>query len=185
MQEVLDRGVEIDRCHEGHGIYFDRGEVERFVGADPGLDSRLLAAANRQATRSDVACCGCARPMLVFQSALVAAHLCQYCGGTWIDGQSLPQVSSLLAAPRAAGAALEPRPQVGGGRNHVGALGFTGSEAGLGADIAVELAAEGGWAAGEWLLDGGAGDALEVVADAGGSLLELVGEIIGGILEGL
>ena len=86
MQEVLDRGVEIDRCHEGHGIYFDRGEVERFVGADPGLDSRLLAAANRQATRSDVACCGCARPMLVFQSALVAAHLCQYCGGTWIDG---------------------------------------------------------------------------------------------------
>lgn len=184
MQETFDRGVEVDRCNAGHGVFFDRGEVERFVGADPGLDRKLLAAANRQATRSSHSCAGCQRSMVVFQSATVAAHLCQYCGGAFIEGQYLPQLGTLATLPRG-GPALEPRRPLGGGRIETGAMGVAAHDVGIVGHIAAEAAIEGAWVAGEVIADGGVGDALEVAADLGGGALEVAGEVGGTVLEAL
>ena len=177
LREVFDRGVEVDHCGERHGVYFDRGEVERFIGADPGVDARLLAAAHRQATRSPFGCPGCSRPMLLFQSTTVAAHLCQYCGGAWVDGTHLPQIDSLMSlprGPRGGRPATGERPQMGGRPITAAAAAVDPGMAGMAADVGIELATE---IAAEVALEG----ALEV----GGTLLEVLGEFVGALFSGL
>jgi Zn-finger nucleic acid-binding protein len=163
MQEVLDRGVEVDRCLDGHGVYFDRGEVGRFIKADVegDIDAKLLAAANRQTTRSDQSCSGCQRPMLLFQSTMLAAHLCQYCGGTWVEGKYLPALDSLLALPA--------RTEKERSDNERDAWVRASTEGGLGATFTADTAFDIG------------GDAVELAVDMGGSVLELLGGLIDGL----
>ncbi len=163
MQEVLDRGVEIDRCLQDHGVYFDRGEVGRFLQTD--IDSKLLAAATRQATRSDVQCPGCSRPLMLFQSTMLAAHLCQYCGGTWVESKYLPAIDSLLSLPER----TEPRRGERERNEWVEASRDGGVGAAFTADSAFDIG----------------GDAVEFAADLGGGLLEVIGELVGGLLDGL
>lgn len=174
MQEVLDRGVEVDRCMSGHGLHFDRGEVQRFIGGDSALDARLLAAATRQATRSTWSCAGCQRPMMLFQSAMLAAHLCQYCGGTWLEGRYLAEVDSLLALP---GREVHAGPRAVGGLGAPMGMGAMGLNGDLGGGLGREIGAEAAYAVGEVAVD--------VAIDAGGSILELLGGLIGGLLDGL
>ena len=163
MQEVMDRGVEVDRCLQDHGVYFDRGEVGRFLESD--IDSKLLAAATRQATRSDWGCPGCRRPMVLFQNTMVAAHLCQYCGGTWVESKYLPTIDSLLALPE--------RTEVGRAERTQPEWVQASRDGGIGAAFTADSAFDIG------------GDAVEFAADLGGGLLEVIGDLVGGLLDGL
>ena len=36
-------GVEIDRCPRGHGLWFDRNEMETLIAASPGGDGGAMA----------------------------------------------------------------------------------------------------------------------------------------------
>jgi len=159
MQEVMDRGVEVDRCLQDHGVYFDRGEVGRFLESD--IDSKLLAAATRQATRSDWGCPGCQRPMMLFQSPMLAAHLCQYCGGTWVESKYLPSIDSLLALPER----TEPRR----GEREQPEWVQASRDGGIAATFTTDTA----WEVGE------------AAVDLGGGLLEVIGDLVGGLLDGL
>ncbi|RKH05237.1 hypothetical protein D7V97_24280 [Corallococcus sp. CA053C] len=103
LNAVQASDVEVDLCPRCHGLYFDRGELERFPDR-PSL--KPLQAAAKQAPsrcrkgghlvpralahcatcRSEpLGCPGCGARLALVSARVCTVDLCTQCGGTWLD----------------------------------------------------------------------------------------------------
>lgn len=113
LGEFLDKsGVEYDACLECKGVWFDKGELARVLGAAP--DTPLL-----DPKPSKAPCPRCKTPMQTggCVSPMLRVDACPACGGTWLDPGELRLVRKLLgvteaaAAPEAPAGSAAPVPQ--------------------------------------------------------------------------
>jgi Zn-finger nucleic acid-binding protein len=80
--EVEQDLVTIDCCPGCHGLWFDRGELEKITGVDDAL-AKLSAGVPTELT-----CPRCAKPLHEYatdEAIGVNAERCRDCGGIWLD----------------------------------------------------------------------------------------------------
>ncbi|WP_304504050.1 zf-TFIIB domain-containing protein [Corallococcus sp. EGB] len=124
LNVVLASDVEVDVCPRCQGLYFDRGELERFPDR-PSLKP-LLSAARQAASRcregghlipramavcatcdsEPVGCPGCGARLALVNARVCNVDLCTHCGGTWLDAGKFEALeNAVVTAPRVAPAA--------------------------------------------------------------------------------
>lgn len=120
MNVVQASDVEVDVCPRCQGLYFDRGELERFPDR-PSLKP-LLNAAKQAASRcrkgghlipramavcatcdgEPVGCPGCGARLALVNARVCNVDLCTHCGGTWLDAGKFEALeNAVVTAPKA------------------------------------------------------------------------------------
>ncbi|RKG82017.1 hypothetical protein D7W82_27215 [Corallococcus sp. CA049B] len=124
MNVVQASDVEVDVCPRCHGLYFDRGELERFPDR-PSLKP-LLTAARQAASRcrtgghlvpranaicatcrgEPLGCPGCGARLAMVNARVCNVDLCTHCGGTWLDAGKFEALeNAVVTQPKAQPAA--------------------------------------------------------------------------------
>jgi Zn-finger nucleic acid-binding protein len=210
------RTFTLDGCQGCGGIWFDAGEMKLGVelGSSPilGEPDEILRFAPKP-----MACHGCGDlmgrnldqcPSCGWQNVIdcpvcetamdrrSVAHLvidtCPTCDGTWLDRVELRSMAHLSQSPDFQGAPPDTAGFARAGSSHPSS-GFVD-----GTQIAVEILAHGGPAAGQALVEASAGVVeassslvevlavgLEAAPEVAGAVLEAIGAILGGLLSGL
>jgi len=98
--EIL--GLELDKCHECDGIWFDRGELERVRDAKiDGIEEVIEKKYGNPKVEEDAVqehmrcpCCGDARLMRSTYTYLnpVSIDRCERCMGVWVDDGELDAI---------------------------------------------------------------------------------------------
>jgi Zn-finger nucleic acid-binding protein len=90
------KGVEVDRCPDCGGIWFDPVELGALLELDPGsLRPLTSGAASPQANAQPARCPRDATPMIRVASARkrsVILDTCLRCRGLWLDGGELAEL---------------------------------------------------------------------------------------------
>ncbi|MBN8232400.1 zf-TFIIB domain-containing protein [Corallococcus macrosporus] len=121
LNVVQASDVEVDVCPRCDGMYFDRGELERFPDR-PSLKP-LVNAAKQAASRcrkgghlipraralcatcdgEPVGCPGCGARLALVNARVCNVDLCTHCGGTWLDAGKFEALeNATVTAPKAA-----------------------------------------------------------------------------------
>ncbi|MBI4820758.1 MAG: zf-TFIIB domain-containing protein [Deltaproteobacteria bacterium] len=163
MERLVARSVELDSCPRCRGIWFDRGELEQV------LDRKLGHPLGRETSSS--ICPRCKNPLTRFRSKNESAAVCE--DGVWMPWTALSRFSGGPAALAAmglltgavlasvgSGAAPKTQPKTQQGESSV-------------TDSVLEVVSE--------PLGEISDTTIEVVLDAAGSVLELVGELFSGV----
>lgn len=93
LREVDHDGIHLDVCDCG-GMWFDRGELERWVAQrrrpPPDLEAARFPAAGREPTR----CPRCATASLrQFEAVAVHGACCRDCRGAWMSAADLARLT--------------------------------------------------------------------------------------------
>lgn len=88
-------GVELDRCPDCQGLWFDGGELEEILGTSATADMSELPAEAQTAARI---CPRCGTELYKFQypSTRVTVDMCAECNGMWLDRGELMQLANSL-----------------------------------------------------------------------------------------
>lgn len=117
LNVVQASDVEVDVCPRCHGLYFDRGELERFPDR-PSLKP-LLATARQAPSRcrkgghvvpralascatcrsEPVGCPGCGARLSLVSARVCTVDLCTQCGGTWLDAGKFESLENATVTP--------------------------------------------------------------------------------------
>jgi Zn-finger nucleic acid-binding protein len=196
------RELTLDLCPRCGGIWFDSGELDRlragtrFILLDPSLTGirtarchGCSAALDRNAERcpacgapNHLDCPQCDRELKRVEHQQATVDVCAKCRGVWFDRHEIASVWTLALATAlqgrlaAGGDALSGSPDVA---SVVDALSYSPDVGGLIIEGSVRSATA--------VLDGlaSAPEAAGLVAEAAGSVFEVLLSIIGAILEGL
>ncbi|RKG82646.1 TFIIB-type zinc ribbon-containing protein [Corallococcus terminator] len=120
LNVVQASDVDVDICPRCHGLFFDRGELERFpdrpslkplMGTARNAASRCRAGghlvprslANCATCRSEpVACPGCGARLGLVSARVCTVDLCVQCGGAWLDAGKFETLEhATVEAPKA------------------------------------------------------------------------------------
>lgn len=97
-QVMTRRGVVVDACAKGHGVWLDGGEIYHFV-EHPREIGKLLARKDAGKRASEINCLKC-MDVLMENGPLVEKgdplDLCPRCGGMWCDAAELGNLNRVL-----------------------------------------------------------------------------------------
>ncbi|RKG68480.1 hypothetical protein D7W79_34070 [Corallococcus exercitus] len=117
LNAIQASDVEVDVCPRCDGMYFDRGELERFPDR-PSLKP-LVNAAKQAASRcrkgghlipralalcatcdgEPVGCPGCGARLALVNARVCNVDLCTHCGGTWLDAGKFEALENAIVTP--------------------------------------------------------------------------------------
>lgn len=123
LNAVQASDVEVDLCPRCHGLFFDRGELERFPDR-PSLQP-LMNAARQAASRcrkgghrvpraqvlcatcdsEPLGCPGCGARLGLVSARVCDVDLCTHCGGAWLDAGKFEALEHATVTPPKAPAA--------------------------------------------------------------------------------
>lgn len=96
---VPQRSVEVDRCPQCRGIWFDDGEIAAVIGAPAvaHLEIPPVSPANES-----VHCPRCRQSLTIFTfpGTVTVADGCRRCGGVWLDAGEIQEIARARRAQR-------------------------------------------------------------------------------------
>lgn len=97
-------GIEVDRCPECGGLYFDDGELAAFQ--DKGYDAMQTLEAEGTASGLVLigvnqvrTCPGCSKPMMQYRfqyASAICLDGCNHCGGIWVQDGELGEIATYV-----------------------------------------------------------------------------------------
>lgn len=94
LKQILVKGpdINVDRCPDCKGIWFDGGELEAILG----VAAKELSVPLR-AKKCGPLCPRCIEPLRTFQypQTLVNVDMCKKCNGLWFDASELKEIKAV------------------------------------------------------------------------------------------
>lgn len=98
LETVIYRGIEVDRCEQCHGIWFDPQEAERLrkIAGSESLDLGDVESSNQftEQNNTNIQCPRCHKPMiqmLDIDKYQLWYEKCPHCQGIWLDAGEFRQ----------------------------------------------------------------------------------------------
>src|SRR3989442_707398 len=99
LQRIVYEGVELDRCRLCFGLWFDKGELERFSQDDPAFAlSSGRTPADRHTTLRCPKCGGFLTEGSYAPGVFFRVERCDRCHGVWLDAERVAHVRGLAEA---------------------------------------------------------------------------------------
>jgi len=94
-ESKTDKGVKLDVCTQCRGIWFDKGELQRFL--QDGLKDLTIPTG---AGPAGLQCPKCRTPLANFDypGTRVGVDACKKCGGVWLDGGEFGKIKAVRKA---------------------------------------------------------------------------------------